>query len=53
MCCCCIKSRKTPQWTILILSVATLITSGLMIAYAATFIYSDLVDNLLNDNEYI
>merc|ERR1712156_1239707 len=47
--CCCIKSRALPQWTIFILSIATCITSGLMIAYAVVFIYSDLVENLLNE----
>jgi flagellar biosynthesis protein FliR len=46
---CCFKSRAVPQWTILILSIATVITSGLMIAYAVVFIYSELVENILDE----
>ena len=46
---CCFKSRAVPQWTILILSIAAVITSGLMIAYAVVFIYSELVENILDE----
>ena len=46
---CCFESRAVPQWTILILSIATVITSGLMIAYAVVFIYSELVENILDE----
>jgi len=46
---CCFSSRAVPQWTILILSIATVITSGLMIAYAVVFIYSELVENILDE----
>ena len=46
---CCFKTRAVPQWSILILSIATVITSGLMIAYAVVFIYSELVENILDE----
>lgn len=45
----CFKSRRTPQAIILGLSVCTVIAAGLMIAFGSMFIYSELVDSLIND----